>query len=286
MAKRRMFSLEVVDTDAFMDMPVGSQLLYFHLAMRADDDGFISNPKKIIKMIGSQEDEYKVLIAKRFVIVFDTGICVIKHWRIHNYIQADRYHETKWLNEKKSLILKENLSYTEAPKDDVSLLSDNCIQNVSRMDTQVRLGKARLDISCPPPAAVTDPGTKTYQSGEPKMGDDEFDKFWKMYPKHVGKGAVEKKFRKLNKNLFPEIMAALEGQRKLSQWRDTKFIPNPLTWLNQERWSDDNVTVELTPEQFTLQELERTKDGDTVLNIVLDKYGEQKALELKNKFNL
>ena len=82
-----MFSLKVVDTDAFLDMPQSSQLLYFHLAMRADDDGFVSNPKKIMRMLGTQDDDIKVLVLKKFIIPFESGICVIKHWRIHNYIQ-------------------------------------------------------------------------------------------------------------------------------------------------------------------------------------------------------
>jgi hypothetical protein len=132
MAQRRMFSLKIVDSDAFMDMPQSSQLLYFHLSMRADDDGFVGNHKKIMRMVGSSDDDIKVLFAKRFLLSFESGILVIKHWKIHNYIQNDRYTETQYLDEKKSLITKENGSYTE------------CIQNVSTPYTQVRLGKVRL----------------------------------------------------------------------------------------------------------------------------------------------
>lgn len=137
MAQRRMFSLKIVDSDAFMDMGIGSQLLYFHLSMRADDDGFIGNPKKIMRMIGSGEDDMKVLIAKRFLLTFESGVLVVKHWKIHNYIQNDRYSETQYIDEKKSLITKDNGSYTE------------CIRNVSTVDTQVRLelGKDRLGKS-------------------------------------------------------------------------------------------------------------------------------------------
>jgi hypothetical protein len=132
MAKRRMFSLDIVDSDAFLDMPQSSQNLYFHLAMRADDDGFVSNPKKVMRTCSSQDDDYKVLTAKRFLIPFKSGICVIKHWKIHNYIQNDRYHETLYVEEKQGLLTKENGVYTE------------CIQDVSKMETQVRLGKVRL----------------------------------------------------------------------------------------------------------------------------------------------
>ena len=131
MAQRRMFSLKIVDTDAFLDMPQSSQLLYFHLSMRADDDGFVGNPKKIMRVIGTNEDDMKVLLAKRFVLTFKSGVVVIKHWRIHNYIQSDRYTPTSYLEEKKQLFLNENQSYTDKEG----------YNNVYKMDTQVRLGK-------------------------------------------------------------------------------------------------------------------------------------------------
>lgn len=134
MAQRRMFSLQIVDTDAFLDMPASSQLLYFHLSMRADDDGFVGNHKKVLRMIGGNEDDLKVLLTKRFLLAFESGVVVIKHWKIHNYIQSDRYHETKYVDEKNRLITKENGAYTE------------CIQDVSKVDTKVRLGKVRLEL--------------------------------------------------------------------------------------------------------------------------------------------
>lgn len=137
MAEKRMFSKTIIDSDAFLDMSLSTQALYFHLSMRADDDGFVNNPKKIQRMIGAGDDELKMLIAKRFIIPFDSGICVIKHWRIHNYIQKDRYKETVYQDEKAHLILKENKSYkyVETP----------CIQNVSKVETQIRLDKTRED---------------------------------------------------------------------------------------------------------------------------------------------
>lgn len=133
MAERRMFAKTIIDSDTFIDMPLSSQALYFHLSMRADDDGFINNPKKIMRMIGASEDDYKLLCVKRFIIPFDSGIVVIKHWRMHNYIQKDRYKPTVYIEEKASLELKENGAYTE------------CIQDVYKMDTQVRLGKSSIE---------------------------------------------------------------------------------------------------------------------------------------------
>ena len=90
MAERRMFAKTIIDSDNFLDMSLSTQALYFHLAMRADDDGFINNPKRIQRMIGASDDELKMLIAKQYIIPFDSGVVVIKHWRIHNYIRKDR----------------------------------------------------------------------------------------------------------------------------------------------------------------------------------------------------
>ena len=94
MANRRMFSLDVVDTDIFLDLPISSQALYFHLGMRADDDGFVSSPKRVTSMIGANQDDLKLLIAKGFIIALEDGIIVIRHWKQNNYIQNDRRKNT------------------------------------------------------------------------------------------------------------------------------------------------------------------------------------------------
>ena len=107
-----MFAKTIIDSDAFIDMPLSTQALYFHLSMRADDDGFINNPKKIQRMIGASDDDLKMLIAKRFIIPFDSGIVVIKHWKIHNYIRGDRKKETVYPEEMALLTEKENGAYT------------------------------------------------------------------------------------------------------------------------------------------------------------------------------
>ena len=113
MAEKRMFTKKIVDSDAFLDMPLSTQCLYFHLNMRADDDGFINNPKKIQRMIGASEDDLKLLIAKRFVLVFENGVIVIKHWRMHNTLRKDRYNPTQYQEQYHELMLKDNGSYTE-----------------------------------------------------------------------------------------------------------------------------------------------------------------------------
>ena len=135
MAERRMFAKTIIDSDPFLDMPLSTQALYFHLSMRADDDGFINNPKKIQRMIGASDDDLRVLVMKRFILPFESGVVVIKHWRMHNYIRNDRYKETVYQEEKSQLLLKENGSYTE--------LSTIGIPDGNQMETQVRLGKDR-----------------------------------------------------------------------------------------------------------------------------------------------
>ena len=138
MAERRMFAKTIVDSDAFLDMPHSTQLLYFHLSMRADDDGFINNPKKIQRMVGCGDDDLKLLIVKNFIIPFESGVVVIKHWRIHNFIRTDRYKETVYQEEKAMLETKENKAYT--------LCNTLGIPNDNQMDTQYRLGKDRLEL--------------------------------------------------------------------------------------------------------------------------------------------
>lgn len=134
MAERRMFAKAIIDSDAFLDMPLSTQALYFHLAMRADDEGFVGNPKKIQRMIGASDDDCKVLMMKRFILSFESGIIVIKHWKIHNYIQTDRFKETTYLEEKATLMLDGKKAYTE------------CIQDVYSSETQVSIGKDRLEL--------------------------------------------------------------------------------------------------------------------------------------------
>ena len=151
MAQRRMFAKTIIDSDAFLDMSLSTQALYFHLSMRADDDGFINNPKKIQRMIGCGDDELKMLIIKKFIIPFESGVCVIKHWRIHNYIRNDRYKETVYKDEKLMLAIKENGSYTsEINLGEPLVNQENTvgIPNGYLLDTQDRLelGKDRLEL--------------------------------------------------------------------------------------------------------------------------------------------
>ena len=187
MAERRMFAKTIIDSDAFLDMPLSTQALYFHLSMRADDDGFINNPKKIQRMIGCSDDDLKLLLAKSFIIAFESGIIVIKHWRLHNYIQKDRYKPTIYQSEKS--MLSEDKSH-------VYSMDTECIQDVSTLDTQVRLGKDSLgqdrlgeDSCCFPPSREE---VEAFVKAE-CLGKVNLDKFFDYYNANgwkVGKNPI------------------------------------------------------------------------------------------------
>ena len=144
MAEKRMFTKSIIDSDKFLEMPLSTQALYFHLGMRADDEGFINSPKKIIRAVNCNEDDLKLLIAKGFVICFDTGIIAITHWKLHNHIQKDRFKPTLYEEEKS--LLDENNRKEYILKTAVSNSMDTkCIQIVSNADTKNRLDKNRID---------------------------------------------------------------------------------------------------------------------------------------------
>ena len=183
MSERRMFAKTIIDSDAFLDMPLSTQALYFHLSMRADDEGFINNPKKIQRMIGATEDDLKLLIAKKFVIAFDTGIIVIKHWKIHNYIRADRITATNYTREREMLEVKDNGSYTicgqltDICQTDDGQVADRCQQNVSIGKDSIDKDSIGKDKEYIPTTKLSRASKSTY--GEYKnvrLKDDEYQK--------------------------------------------------------------------------------------------------------------
>lgn len=139
MAERRMFAKTIIDSDAFLNMPSSSQNLYFHLGMRADDDGVVNNPRTIMRMIGASNDDMNLLISKKFVIVLEETIIIIKHWRINNYIQKDRYVPSKYKELIDNLFLDENNAYTAK--------NEQCIQGVSKTDTECIQGVSTGKVS-------------------------------------------------------------------------------------------------------------------------------------------
>ena len=160
MAQKRMFTMKIVDSDAFLDMPLSTQCLYFHLNMRADDDGFVGNAKRIMRLIGATEDDLKILLAKRFLIIFEDGLVVIKHWWMHNTLSKDRYHETSYTDEKALLRIKDNKSYTMGNdgqelinNPNVNKMLTECSQNVNAdlgldIDLGIDKDKVKIKNSC------------------------------------------------------------------------------------------------------------------------------------------
>ena len=177
MARKRMFSLSVVDCDKFLDLPLTSQLLYFHLGMRADDDGFVDSPRKIQRAIGCSEDDLKLLILKRFVIAFESGVIVIRHWNLHNTIQKDRYHETIYKAEKSGLTLNDTGAYECECDTNVYGMETHCIQNGSRgLDSGLGLDK------------------KSISSASDTEKTKGFEAVWAIYPRKKDKAAAHKAY--------------------------------------------------------------------------------------------
>ena len=148
MAHKRMFSKDITESDAFADMPLSSQALYFHLGMEADDDGFVNNAKKVQRGIGASPDDLNLLIVKKFIIPFESGVVVIKHWRINNTIKSDRHHATKYSDEMAMLTVKDNKAYTlknVQPELGVSSLVPGCVQNGS-LDIDIDIDIEEKDI--------------------------------------------------------------------------------------------------------------------------------------------
>ena len=145
MAERRMFAKTIIDSDAFLDMPMSARLLYYDLAMRADDDGFINSPKKIMRFVGASIDDLNILAIRKFIIPFDNGVVVIKHWRIHNYIRKDRYIETTYVDEKALLEIDENHAYKLVNGEKKTLVDQRSTDGLPLVDVgKDRIGKDRL----------------------------------------------------------------------------------------------------------------------------------------------
>ena len=238
MAERRMFAKTIIDSDAFIDMPLSTQALYFHLSMRADDDGFINNSKRIQRMIGASDDDLKLLFVKNFVIPFETGVVVIKHWKIHNYIQKDRYKETMYLEEKAMLETKGNKGYT--------LKKDGCIQDVYKMDTQVRLeiGKSKDSIEIGKNSIENNIVIPNGNDNVSKSQlEEEFETIWKEYPRKQGKQNALKAYIKVRKKgtTYDEVLIGLENYVKYITIEkiQPQYIKQGSTWFNQACWNDD-----------------------------------------------
>lgn len=184
MAERRMFAKTIVLSDAFLDMPMGSRCLYMTLGMVADDDGFVNAPKSIMRQCGATEDDLKVLIAKKFIIPFDSGVIVIKHWRLNNYLQKDRIQPTKYQEELATLSIDENGAYTQS-----------CIHSPVYIDKD-SIGKNSIDkdIYTPTPKPKEPEKHKHGEYGRVLLTDDQYQRLVKDF----GEDLIEKQIKYLD----------------------------------------------------------------------------------------
>lgn len=155
-----MFAKTIIDSDAFLEMPLTSQLLYFHLSMRADDEGFINKPKSIMRLVGCKDDDILALINKGFLIPFESGVVVIKHWKMHNYIRGDRLQSTEYIEERSQLYIKDNNAYTLTPQS-VRQLTDSCLTNDSVGKDSIDKGNKKAS-----PKKVFEHDSKPYKCAE------------------------------------------------------------------------------------------------------------------------
>lgn len=207
-----MFSKEVVCSDIFLDMPPSTQLLYFQFGMEADDDGFLGSPQKLIRAFGANKDELEILKAKGFVIPFDSGVIVIRHWKENNQIRSDRYKETIFKSEKSLLKEGQNGWYELG------------IPNGNQMATQYSIGKDRLGKD-----SIEDMSDKS----------DAFSQFWDKYPKkELKKKTLEIWKRKKLDSRLGEILAFIEKASLTDRWKKG-FVKQPPVFLNGECWNDD-----------------------------------------------
>ena len=277
MAERRMFAKTIIDSDSFMDMPLSTQALYFHLSMRADDDGFINNPKKIQRMVGCGEDDLKLLIAKRFIIPFESGIVVIKHWKIHNYIRNDRYKPTVYVEEKSMLETKDNNGYT--------LKNDVGIPNGYQMETQVRLGKDSIgkdnnkyigEIENPVINESIEDFTDSYEEEREKVSQKEKENHSEMVKEIVEYLNLKtgKNFRPNNKETIKHIKARINDNFTLDDMK--KVIDTQCSkWLN-----NPNYEMYLRPQTLFGTKFESYLNSSTTVKVVEEKPKEKKWYDI------
>jgi hypothetical protein len=211
-----MFSLSVVGSDQFLDMSAATRELYFELGMYADDDGFVSH-KKVMRMCGASEDDMRVLVSKKFVIPFDTGVIVISHWNENNYIQKDRYKPTLFTYEKSHLQVEDN----------VYKLDTECTPSIGKY----RLGEDRVvEVS-------TEPQKEKKSQKQDASG---FTLFWEGYPKKEDKVSAFAEWGKLSQENKSAALADVPRRILTEDWTkdNGKFIPLAKTYLKNHRWED------------------------------------------------
>lgn len=260
MAQKRMFSLSVVDTDRFLDMPVSARLLYYELGMRADDDGFIGNWKKILLFTGLKEDDLRILIAKQYLIPFENGVIVIKHWRMNNYLQSDRTKPTIYQQELQQLSLKNNNVYNLDTKC-IHSIDKNSIDKISIEENSINNGEVLT--SCSPNVEIL----------EKSDLEKEFDKLWEYYPNKKGKDQALDKYIKARKSgtTYDEVAQGLKNYIRYCNHEKTekRFIKHGSTWFRQKCWKDDytiSTQTKSTKSNNQMEILKGVYDGTIKVN--------------------
>lgn len=240
MAERRMFTKKITDSDAFIELSSSTQALYFHLNQGADDDGFNNQVQNAMFKAHASIDDLKVLLMKNFIIRFESGVIVIKHWRMHNTLRKDRYTPTSFQEELSGLDIKDNGSYT--------LIDDGCHLVAKRLpqDSIGKVSKDKLSID-------KDSITNECVPDEPQFPEipkkalieqysKEFDKLWEHYPNKKGKEEAKKKYISARKDgtTYEEVASGLKKYIEYCKAEniETKYIKHGSTWFNQKCWND------------------------------------------------
>ena len=269
MAERRMFAKTIIDSDMFIDMPMSARLLYYDLAMRADDDGFVNSPKKIMRFVGASMDDMNVLIAKQFIIPFESGVVVIKHWKIHNYIQKDRYKATSYQAEKERLTLKNGTYYTD-DLPDVSNLDTECIQDVYSLDTQDRLGKDRL-------------GKDRIELGKDRVRDRERQELESAHaPENLPLEIAENKNNKNNENDFNNSANKKPTRHKYGTYKNVLLTDEDMEKLKTEFPDDWQNRIERLSE-YIASSGKTYKNHLATIRVWAKKDKEREALKNEDK---
>lgn len=223
MAERRMYAKTIVLSDDFLDMPMSARCLYFTLGMVADDDGFVNSPKSVMRQCGASQDDMKILLAKSFILAFESGVVVIRDWRINNYLRNDRYTETKFVEEKSQLVVEKSGAYSlDAP--DIGI--PHGIPAV--YPGKVRLGEDRLEKEIPPKGGTKKEGAevkperhKYGEYGWVLLTDEQRDKLVSEW----GQAEFDRCVRYVDENA--------QGNGNKNEWKDWNLV---LRRCHREGW--------------------------------------------------
>ena len=249
MAERRMFAKTIVTSDAFLDMPMSARCLYFTLGMFADDDGFVNSPKSIMRQVGATQDDLQILIAKKFLLVFESGVIVIKHWRINNYLRSDRYKETTYTDEKAELTVEDNGAYVKngsTPMLEASGIPSG-IPPVDHCETQNSIGKDRED-------------NMYGEFKNVRLKDGEYEKLKEKFPKDYADriDALSVYMRSRGKTYKDHYATILNWARKEQKEKDAQpkpIEPKKYKVFEKEDYERDDFEAAEMPEEI------RTKLG-------------------------